>query len=67
MSGIMTEREYIIHYYEVDIKKRCLITSLMNYLQDIALTQSADCGVGIDYLNENKLAWVLYNGIYCKI
>jgi medium-chain acyl-[acyl-carrier-protein] hydrolase len=60
MSFAITEREYYIHYYEADYKKRCLITSMMNYFEDIALIQSADCGIGIDYLNENKLAWVLY-------
>ncbi|HBM79613.1 MAG TPA: acyl-ACP thioesterase [Clostridiaceae bacterium] len=60
MNPIMTEREYDIHYYEVDYKKRCLITSIMNYFQDIAIFQSMKVGVGIDYLEKNKLAWVLY-------
>ncbi len=57
---VVTGREYNIHYYEVDIHKRVLITSIMNYLGDMAMYQSETLGVGIDYLKENKMAWVLY-------
>ncbi|WP_304519092.1 acyl-[acyl-carrier-protein] thioesterase [Clostridium estertheticum] len=57
---VVTGREYNIHYYEVDIQKRALITSIMNYLGDMAMYQSETLGVGIDYLKENKMAWVLY-------
>lgn len=32
----------------------------MNYFEDIALYQSGITGVGMEYLNENNLAWVLY-------
>ena len=57
---VVTGRKYNIHYYEVDINKKALITSIMNYLGDIAMYQSETLGVGIDYLKENKMAWVLY-------
>lgn len=60
MCEIVTEREYEIQYYEIDYKKRLLITNLMNYLQDIAIRQSEDIGVGIDYLMQHDIAWVLY-------
>jgi medium-chain acyl-[acyl-carrier-protein] hydrolase len=60
MPGFTYEKEYEIHYYEVDYKKRALITSIVDFLGDIATKQSAELGVGIDYLIENKLAWVLY-------
>lgn len=60
MCPKITEREYNVHYYEVDYKKECLITSLMNYFQDIAIFQSENSGVGIDYLRENNIAWVLH-------
>jgi medium-chain acyl-[acyl-carrier-protein] hydrolase len=60
MPGFTYEKEYEIHYYEVDYKKRALITSVVDFLGDIATKQSAELGVGIDYLIENKLAWVLY-------
>ena len=58
--GHIAEKEYSIHYYEIDYKKRCLITSLLNYLQDLAILQSDRLGAGIDYLGEHKMAWVLY-------
>jgi medium-chain acyl-[acyl-carrier-protein] hydrolase len=60
MPGFTYEKEYEIHYYEVDYKKRALITSIVDFLGDIATKQSAELGVGIDYLIENKIAWVLY-------
>jgi len=60
MPGVVMEREYTIHYYEIDYRKRALITSLMNYFEDIAILQSEKQGVGMDYLKEKSIAWVLY-------
>ncbi|HHY04004.1 MAG TPA: acyl-ACP thioesterase [Thermoanaerobacterales bacterium] len=60
MSPALFEQEYLIHSYEVDCKKRALITSLMNFLNDVAMRQSEQLGVGIDYLKGKKAAWVLY-------
>ena len=57
---VVTDRNYNIHYYEVDIHKRALITSIIDYLGDMAMYQSEILGVGIDHLKENKMAWVLY-------
>lgn len=58
--GYTADKEYLIHYYEVDYRKSCLITSLLNYFQDLAFLQSDRQGAGIDYLAGSKLAWVLY-------
>lgn len=60
MAGYVYEKEYEIHYYEVDNKRRALITSIVDFLGDIATKQSEELGIGIDYLRQNKLAWVLY-------
>lgn len=60
MGAIVTEREYNIHYYEVDYKKRVLITNIVNYFGDLATYQSEICGIGMDYMLEKRLAWVLY-------
>jgi medium-chain acyl-[acyl-carrier-protein] hydrolase len=54
------EKEYRIHYYEVDAKGRVLIASLMRYFDDIATQQSRELGVGINYLKEHNVAWMLY-------
>lgn len=60
MAGYIFEEEYEIHYYEVDYNKRALITSIVDFLGDIATRQSEELGIGIDYLKENGLCWVLY-------
>ena len=60
LGPISFEQEYRIHYYEIDYKKRALITSLMNYLDDAATCQSEKLGVGVDFLRERHLAWMLY-------
>ena len=59
-NSVVTYRKYNIHYYEIDIHKRVLITSIMDYLGDMAMYQSESLGVGIEYLKEHKMAWVLY-------
>ena len=59
-NQVVTDRNYSIHYYEVDIHKRVYITSIMNYLGDMAMYQSEALGVGMEYLKENKMAWVIY-------
>jgi medium-chain acyl-[acyl-carrier-protein] hydrolase len=60
VSGYRYEKEYEIHYYEIDIKRRALITSLVDFLGDIATIHSEELGIGIDYLKEHNLGWVLY-------
>lgn len=54
-------KDYEIHYYEIDYRKRLLLTSLIDYLGDIATCHSEQLGVGIEFLKEKKLAWVLYS------
>jgi len=60
LDPALFEQEYRIHYYEIDYNKKVLITSLMNYLDDIAIGQSEQLGVGVDYLKQRNVAWVLY-------
>ena len=33
--GIKTEKEYEVHYYEVNYKLECKISSIINYFCDI--------------------------------
>ncbi|MFD3155398.1 acyl-[acyl-carrier-protein] thioesterase [Haloimpatiens sp. FM7330] len=60
MLSVVTEKYYNIHYYEIDYKNRVLITNLMNYFSDIAIQQIQDINMGLDFLKEKKIAWVLY-------
>lgn len=58
--GKIAEKEYEIHYYEVDYKRRVLLTSIMNYFNDICTEQSEKLGISIDYMRENRIAWIIY-------
>lgn len=58
--GIVTEKEYEVHYYEVDYNKRLLPTSLLDYMGDLSVYQSNLLNVGIKYLEANKMGWVIY-------
>lgn len=60
MPGFTYEKEYEIHYYEIDYKEKALITSIVDFLGDVATKQSEELGVGIEFLKEKNLAWVLY-------
>lgn len=60
MKKAMLEKLYRIRHYEVDFKKRALVTSLMNYFDDIAMIHIEELGVGIDYMRQTGKAWVLY-------
>ncbi len=54
------EREYFVHYYDSDIKHRLTVSSLMKFLEDIAILHSENVNVGLQYYEEKKVAWVLY-------
>lgn len=60
MNKLVAEKEYIIHFYEIDYNRKALMTSIINYLGDIAIQQSENIGVGLDWLLENNLGWVIY-------
>ncbi len=48
-----------VRYSEVDGDGRLTMAALINYFQDCSTFQSEDLGVGIRYLQERNLAWVL--------
>lgn len=54
------KRDYFVHYYDTDLRKKLLITSLMKFFEDIALLQSESVGLGLDYYKKNDVAWMLY-------
>ncbi|AZV58900.1 acyl-ACP thioesterase domain-containing protein [Clostridium sp. AWRP] len=60
MENVVTEKEYEVQYYEIDFRKKLLVTSLMNYFEDVSTKQSEDIGGGLDYLKQTGVAWVLY-------
>lgn len=48
-----------IRYSEVDSKGKLSLESLLDYFQDCSTFHSEDVGVGLGYLEERHLAWVL--------
>lgn len=48
-----------IRYSEMDSKGNLSLESLLNYFQDCSTFHSEDVGVGLEYLKERHLAWVL--------
>lgn len=48
-----------VRYSETDEKGRLSITGLVNYFQDASTFQSEELGVGIQYMKEERRAWVL--------
>ena len=60
MDKLITSKEYEIHFYEIDYSRKVLLTSIVNFFGDIAMQQSDDLGVGLDWLTERNLGWVIY-------
>jgi medium-chain acyl-[acyl-carrier-protein] hydrolase len=52
-------KEYSIHYYNSDIHLNASITSLLRMMEDIAIQQSEERGVGLNFYHTNKVAWML--------
>lgn len=48
-----------IRYSETDSEGKLTLLSLMDYFQDCSTFQSEDLGVGLPFLRERKLVWVL--------
>lgn len=55
----MYEMKGRVRYSEVDSSGRLTIPSLINYLQDCCTFQSEDLGVGLPYLRERGIGWVV--------
>lgn len=58
--GLVTSKEYEVNYYEVDCRQKVTPTYLINYFSDVASKQSDERNIGIDFMEETKIAWVLY-------
>lgn len=48
-----------IRYSEVDSEGRLTMAALINYFQDCSTFHSEDLGIGVKYLREEHLVWVL--------
>jgi medium-chain acyl-[acyl-carrier-protein] hydrolase len=57
---MLKDKEYFIHYFNTNHKLQLSIVALMQFFEDIALLQSEEREVGLDYYKENNIAWVLH-------
>jgi medium-chain acyl-[acyl-carrier-protein] hydrolase len=53
-------RDYFVHYYDSRNNKKATITAILRYFEDIAMLQSEQCGIGLEYYDKFKVAWLLY-------
>lgn len=60
MGERKASKKYKVYYYDIDYKKRATPIAVMNYFGDVAMQHSTDIGLNLDYMNDNKMAWVLY-------
>ncbi len=48
-----------IRFTEVDSEGKLSLNALLNYFQDCSTFHSEDLGIGVDYLKENHMVWVM--------
>ncbi len=53
-------RNYLIHYYEIDSKRKLSLSTLIHYLEDLAMLNSTDQGLTLDYYDETHRGWMLF-------
>lgn len=53
-------KKYEVHYYEVNSKLTCKLSSIIGFIGDVGNQQSEYFGVGIEYCTKNNCAWVFY-------
>lgn len=61
----MYEMNGKIRYSETDSKGQLTLPALLNYFQDCSTFQSESLGVGVQYMKENHMAWVLSSWQIC--
>ncbi len=55
------EKEYELHYYDVDKNLKANMSMIINILSDIGTKQSEELGSGMEDLVESNMTWVFYN------
>ncbi|MFT8315688.1 MAG: acyl-ACP thioesterase domain-containing protein [Clostridium sp.] len=60
MKNIVYEESYKVRHYEADRNGRVFIATFVNYFEDLSLNHSESLDMGIEYLLENNIAWVVY-------
>ncbi|WP_294187026.1 acyl-ACP thioesterase domain-containing protein [uncultured Clostridium sp.] len=59
--GKAYEKEYELHYYDVDKNLEGNMSTIINILSDIGTRQSEELGSGMKELMKENMTWVFYN------
>ncbi|MDV4150796.1 thioesterase [Clostridium sp. AL.422] len=59
--GKSYEKEYELHYYDVDKNLKGNMSTIINILSDIGTKQSEELGSGMNELIKRNMTWVFYN------
>ena len=59
MGGHEYRHAYAAHYYDCDEDLQVSVLALMRWFEDIALLQSEDYGVGMEFYAREDVAWLL--------
>lgn len=51
--------DYLVHYYEIDKKKKLTLPMLIHYFEDIAILNSEKVGFTLDYYDQNNNGFML--------
>jgi medium-chain acyl-[acyl-carrier-protein] hydrolase len=57
MSGY--QKEYEVHYYQIDRNQEATPVSILHFLEDIAISHSEAVGLGVSHLLVQRIGWVL--------
>ncbi len=57
--GLPFEHPYFVHYSDCDWRRRQTVFSVLRCFEDIAMLQSDQRGIGLDYYDEHGVAWLL--------
>jgi medium-chain acyl-[acyl-carrier-protein] hydrolase len=61
-------RDYLVHYYEIDAKRKLTVPALIHYFEDIAVLNSEAQGYTLDYFDRTHHGFMLIKWdikIYC--
>lgn len=59
MSKTKFIKEYEVHYYEVNRYVEASLTTILNYLEDVAISHSKAAGYGVERLRAESIGWIL--------
>jgi acyl-ACP thioesterase len=59
--GKFYEKEYELHYYDVDKNLKGNMSTIINILSDIGTKHSEELGSGMQELMKENMSWVFYN------